>query len=413
MKVLWFSNCVLSDMKCSGSGSWLYGMISIISDEVELYNITSSNVSEITQRSTNEIIEYIIPDYPLHEGIPSNENISKILHIIAEIEPDIIHIWGMEKYWARLYQREFIKGYPVLLEIQGVLSSLCNVFYGGLFPKEIVGMYGFRELVRPWDRLNNQFKRNIERSEDESLILKSFSYISTQSKWTRSQISFFTSANCKIYETLRPIRKEFYEANKWNKKREVSPIIYASVSYNAPFKGLHILLKALVLIKSKYPSAKLMIAGFNPNKPFYKENGYNRYIKYLIKKLSLAENVVFPGSLNAIDIIERLLKSDVFVNPSFVESYSASAAEALYLGVPSVLSYAGALPNFSEESSVAAYYSPMDFVDCASKIVEVFEDERRKKQMSIDAINQMEKRCSTNLVLNTQMGIYNDILNKH
>lgn len=410
MRVLWFSNCVLSDTICSGSGSWLYGMKSIISGKVDLYNITSTNVPEITKLSSKDIVEYIIPEYPLQDGIPSSDDISKILGVIAEIQPDIIHIWGMERYWARLYQRGFITGYPVLLEIQGVLSSLCNVFYGGLSPKEIISTYGFREIVRPWDRLNKQYDRNKERAEDESLILKSFNYISTQSTWTRNQIGFYTSSDCKIYETLRPIRQEFYEAEKWNKKKQEAPRIYASVSYNAPFKGLHVLLKALSLIVKKYPTAKLTIAGFNPNKPFYKENGYNRYVKKLISELELSNNVEFPGSLNAKEIIAHLQNTDVFVNPSFVESYSAAAAEALYLGVPSVLSYAGALPNFSELDNIALYYSPMDFVDCAVKIIGMFEEKDRAIIFSQNSIRRMNEMCSREMVSEKQIRIYRDVL---
>ena len=413
MRVLWFSNSVLSNTECTGSGSWLYGMMSIIAGKVDLYNITSSKVPEITKHSSKDITEYVIPDYPLQDGIPSNDNISKILGVIAEIQPDIIHIWGMERYWARLYQRGFITGYPVLLEIQGVLSSLCNTFYGGLFPKEIISTYGFREIVRPWDRLNRQYARNRERAEDESIILKAFPCISTQSTWTREQISFYASPNCKIHETLRPIRQEFYNAEKWNKKRLEAPRIYASVSYNAPFKGLHVLIKAFVLIVEKYPTAKLTIAGFNPNKPFYKDNGYNRYVKRLIKELKLSHNVEFPGRLSAKEIISHLLNTDVFVNPSFVESYSAAAAEALYLGVPSVLSYAGAMPNFSEEKEVALYYSPMDFVDCAAKIVSLFENEEKSFLMSKSSVEQMVHKCSDERVCTRQLNIYQAVLNSY
>ena len=412
MRVLWFSNCVLSDTVCSGSGSWLFGMKEIISSDVELYNISCSNVSKLFKRTADGLTEFIIPTYKLYEGIPSAKDISVIQDIVKEISPDIIHIWGMENYWSRLYQRGFISGCPVLLEIQGVLSSLCNVFYGGLFPKDIVTMYGLREVVRPWDRLDRQYKRNVERAKDEGQILKSFSYISTQSQWTRNQIKLQTLPNCRIFETLRPIREDFYNARKWNKGLNKAPVIYTSVSYNAPFKGLHILIRALALVVKKYPDAKLIIAGFDPGKPFYKDNGYNRYIKKMIRELDLINNVQFPGRLNAASIIDSLLNSDIFVNPSFVESYSAAAAEALYLGVPSVLSYAGAMPYFSDDTEVALYYSPMDFVDCASHIIELYEDEIKCNQLSQNAISKMENKCSREQVLATQMGIYNSIVYK-
>lgn len=411
MKVLWFSNCVLADTSCSGSGSWLFGMKSIISGHVELYNITSSNVTDITKNKAADITEYVLPDYQLYDGIPSKDNISIILQLISEISPDIIHIWGIEKYWCRLYQRGYIKGHHVLLEIQGVLSSCGNSFYGGLFPKEIISTYGVRELLRPMARLDKQYKDFRNRASDEELIIKAFAHISTQSSWTRNQIKFLTSPNCRIYETLRPIRKEFYESRKWELSTHDSPVIYTSVSYSYPFKGLHVVIRAMGLVVRKYPNAKLIIAGFDGNKPFYKDNGYNRFLKSLINDLGLSNNMELPGKLKASDIINQLLESDIFVNPSFVESYSASAAEALFLGVPSLLSYAGAMPNFSENGDVALYYSPMDYVDCAAKILTMFENKQETQLLSDAAKKRMEQKSSREAVLNKQIEIYNEVLN--
>lgn len=411
MRVLWFSNCVLATTSCSGSGSWLFGMKSIISGHVELFNITSSNVTDITKNKAEGITEYVLPEYQLYDGIPSKDNISIIQQLISEISPDIIHIWGIEKYWARLFQRGYLKGYPVLLEVQGVLSACGNCFYGGLTPKEIFSTFGIRELIRPWARLDNKYKLMRDRACDETMLIKSFSHLSTQSAWTRHQLSFSKSSECRVYETLRPLRKEFYKATKWEKKDKKAPIVYASASYNSPFKGLHVLIKAMQYVVKMYPQARLKIAGASGNKPFYKEDGYIRYIKGLTKELGIKDNVEFMGRLDTNGIITNLQNCDVFVNPSFVESYSAAAAEAMYLGVPSLLSYAGAMPNFSEVKEVALYYSPMDFVDCAAKIIDLFEDEVVRNTIIHNAVAQMPLKCSPEKVRETQLLIYKEVLN--
>ena len=411
MKVLWFSNCVLSETVSNGSGTWLFGMKSIISPEVELYNITTSNVKEIVKRESEDIKEYILPDYKLYKGVPSDENVAEIQKIVKEVSPDIIHIWGIEKYWARLFQRGYLKGYPVLLEIQGVLSACGNCFYGGLTPKEIFSTFGIRELLRPWARLDNKYKLMRDRAFDETMLIKSFSHLSTQSAWTRRQLFFSKSSDCRVYETLRPLRKEFYKASKWEKKDNLAPIVYTSASYNSPFKGLHVLIKAMQYVVMKYPEARLKIAGASGNKPFYKEDGYIRYIKRLIKELGIEDNVEFMGRLDTNGIISNLHNCDIFVNSSFVESYSAAAAEALYLGVPSVLSYAGAMPNFSEVKGVALYYSPMDFVDCAAKIINLFEDEVVRNTIIHNAVAQMPLKCSPEKVRDIQLLIYKEVLN--
>ena len=411
MKVLWFSNCVLTVTTSTGSGSWLFGMKSILSKEVELYNITCSNVQAATKHCVEGLTEYIIPNYKLRNGLPSDKSIAEIQRIVNDVSPVIIHIWGIEKYWARLFQRGYITGYPVILEIQGVLSACSNCYYGGLTPKEILKTYGVRELLRPWARLDMKHKRMNERASDEAELIKSFKYLSTQSSWTRYQLTFSKSAESQVFETLRPLRKEFYNAEKWAKKNNTAPIIYTSASYNSPFKGLHVLIKAMSQVVKKYPSAKLKIAGIGGNKPFYKEDGYVRFIKRLINEVGLRDNILFIGRLDTDRVIANLLECDVFVNPSFVESYSAAAAEALYLGVPCVLSYGGAMPNFSEGKKAALYYSPLDFVDCAAKITDLFENGERASAICKNAVAQMESKCSQENVKKTQLYIYNKVLN--
>lgn len=324
------------------------------------------------------------------------------------MSPDVIHIWGLESYWAQLFAFGHLDG-KVLLEIQGVLSACVNVFWGGLTPHEVCKTHRFKELIKPSIKLECQYADYSDRGRQEIDLLKKFKHISTQSKWTGLQIRPYLNENAIIYSTLRPIRSEFYQAPKWKMQCHKEPILFTSLGYNVPFKGMHVLLRALKLIVNKYPEAKLVIAGFNPNVPFYMDNGYDRLLKDYITDNDLSHNVLFPGRLGAHQIIDYLLESDVYVNPSFVESYSAATAEALFLGVPSVLSYAGALPYFSSTDQSAVFYSPLDFVDCASKIIELFESANKKQQISKNAINTLKEMCTVEKVLNRQLAIYNNI----
>ena len=412
MRVLWFSNCRLAGIESSGSGSWLYGMMNVICNQVELYNITESNIKNVQNIKTSYITEYVLPKYTLVNGVPSTDNIRVIQEIVNTIQPDIIHVWGIENYWAELYRKGYIKD-PVLLEIQGLLSSCASVFYGGLTPSEIKLTHGFKELIRPFVKLENQYKVYYKKGEMEGKLIGSFKYVSTQSDWTRGQLfSIIDTTSCRIFDTLRPIRNEFYLSKKWSSSHSRNLKIFTSMSYSVPFKGMHILLKAFALIVKKYPNAVLEIAGFNPYVPYYRCDGYIRYLKRIMKKLKIEKNVFFPGKLNAVQLIEHLLESQLFVNPSFVESYSAATAEALYLGVPSVLSYAGAMPNFGDDGKIALFYSPLDYVDCANKIIRLIGSTNFCEDISINAIQTMTSKCNPQMVADRQIAIYNDILGK-
>lgn len=410
MKILWFSNCAIAGEQCVGSGSWLYGMRDIISPYVELYNITDAKVNDVELRESAKVKEYLIPSTSLSEdGLPPQKTIEAIKTIVESISPDVIHIWGLEKYWAKLFAYGHIRR-NVLLEIQGVLSACTNVFWGGMSPYEVKKTHKFKELLKPSVRLESQYADYNSKGMQEIDLLKKFKYISTQSEWTRLQIKPYINKDAIIYNTLRPIREEFYQAQKWKTLYHNNPIIYTSLGYNVPFKGMHILLKSFKLVVERYPEAKLVIAGFSANVPFYKVKGYDHLLLDYIKRNNLSLNVEFPGRLNATQIIKYLHSCDIYINPTFVESYSAATAEALFLGVPSILSYAGALPYFKNNDDVAIYYSPQDFVDCASKVIQLFEDKQLQAKISKNAISSLEDKCSIKSVTETQLSIYNNFL---
>ncbi len=411
MKVLWFTNVSLSKSESKGSGSWLFAMKDLIKEDVDLYCISEGDVQSVMTNNGDGVQEFIIPAFNGKSKLPPDTTIRSILSIIEDINPDIIHIWGIEKYWIRLFEDGFCQR-KYILEIQGLLSSCAAVFWGGLTNRELRKCKSVKEMIFPDSSLKRQYRYYIEKGRNEAGIFARSRYLSVQSVWTRNQLSYISETDSKVFDTLRPIRKEFYLSKKWSVDGCKRFVVFTSFSYSVPFKGLHILLKALSCIVEKYPNVELRIAGKDIySTPFYLRNGYENYLLSLIQDLNIRENVVFLKSLNASSLAAELLSCNVFVNPSFVESYSAAAAEALYLGVPSVLSYAGALPDFSKDDSVALYYSPLDYVDCACKISKFFESSRLSHDYSIKAIKNLSQKCDYISVKERQLSIYESIIN--
>ena len=152
-----------------------------------------------------------------------------------------------------------------------------------------------------------------------------------------------------------------------------------------------------------------MLAGVDIKLQFYRINGYTKFLFSLINEYGIKDRVLFPGKLSAKQLTEWLLKSDIYVNPSLVESYSAASAEALYLGVPTIMSYAGAMPEFSRNKKVALYYPQMDFVSLASRIDSLISDKELSLELSSNAISEMSTKCGSELVKKTQLEIYRSL----
>lgn len=410
MKVVWFSNCVLSNKESIGSGSWLYAMRDLICKDVDLINITDHSVGKINVREDYGIKEYLIPRWKLDNGVPSLGNIRLIDDIIKKENPDLIHIWGVEKYWALLFSRGYLKYERVLLEIQGVLSACTDVFYGGLNPKECHNLRSIESVLYPPSRMSRKFRAFQKNSLYEEELVHFFKNIAVQSIWTKEQLSSICGESTQYFYSLRPIRKEFYNANKWGKKENKEFVIFCTISYFTPFKGFHFLLKALKILTNQYPDIKLRIAGSDLTKrPFYRISDYERYVLKEISSLQLESHIHFCGSLNAAQIIKEILNANVVVNPSLVESYSAAAAEALYLGAPTVLAYAGAMVNFSDDCPVALYYNPLEYRSLAAKISRLYEDDNLCNVLSANAKRILYSKCSPDNVKERQLSIYNNV----
>ena len=99
-------------------------------------------------------------------------------------------------------------------------------------------------------------------------------------------------------------------------------------------KGHSILLRALFEVKKTHPDIRYVIAGEGQDKPL---------LERMIGELSLEENVFLVGLLQ--NIAPLLKVSDIAVLPSLVEPLGMFQIEAQYLGVPTIASDAGGIPE--------------------------------------------------------------------
>lgn len=414
MKVLWFCNVVLMSGATKATGTWLHSMAAaLIERGVELYNITQNSlVGTIEHRNTEKVKQWVLPTYPLHNGLPSIKHIEEIRDIVASISPDMIHIWGIEGYWGLLSARGYIKG-NVLLEIQGIKETCARVFYGGLPFSEKIKTIGVRELLRPTLSLMSQRKDFAQWSRYEREMLGSHQHISTHSDWVRAWISQFTQPGCQIHHTQRIVRKEFLETEIWHKpdNRKDAPVIFTMSSGPDAYKGIHDAIWAVGVLKKDFSNVQLRIAGnFGIDKPFYRKPGYTKYLQSLIRKKDVEENVVFLGSLNATQIIEQIHQSNAMLQTSYVESYSLAVSEAMMAGVPLVVSYAGAMPELAQDKAAALFYTPSDFFTCAYRLKQIFESDELAITLSRTARSIAESRNVASVLGELQKKIYNEVI---
>jgi glycosyltransferase involved in cell wall biosynthesis len=411
-KILWLCNSSFSENLIKGTGSWLQPMAENIQalDNFQLFNITIGSVDKIEKNNYRNIVQWILPNYKSSKFNQTAfiKTCKEVRSIIEQVQPDLVHIWGTESIWASIYRQGYIN-YKTMIDIQGLLSVNTDYYYGGLTNREIIQSIHLKEILMPWRTLFNKKRVFRKRGEEEISCLKKIENISFQSVWVKNQVSII-NPNAQYFATRIMLRPAFYTSPQWKYKVITnSPVIFSSTSAAVTYKGLHVLIKAIILLKSKYPYIQLRLAGTIDvgNRLL---DGYSIFLRSLITKNGLDKNVVYTGPLNENQIINELLNCNVCVVPSFIETYCLAFAEAMMVGVPVVVSFAGAMPELAEHNKEAMFYNPLDHVTCAAYIDQLIQNKQHAELLSKNARIRRLKENDKDLVVSTQVSIYNSII---
>ncbi len=136
-------------------------------------------------------------------------------------------------------------------------------------------------------------------------------------------------------------------------------------------KNFDVVIKAFSLVHSKFPDLRLLIIG---------EGKERKNLENLVKSLGINGKVIFTGYRTD---VPRILKScHVFLMPSDYEGFGIAHLEAMYAGLPAVIS-----PNVPsrEIASECCFISPIKPEAIAEKIEKLLVDEKTYSQFSIAA----------------------------
>jgi glycosyltransferase involved in cell wall biosynthesis len=98
-----------------------------------------------------------------------------------------------------------------------------------------------------------------------------------------------------------------------------------------PQKGLELLMRAFAKVKDSYPDWVLVCAGGG-------DSEYLQKLHDLAHQLAIYQKIIWTGYLSGTEKWSALLTANLFVLPSYSESFGIAAAEALVSGCPSILS---------------------------------------------------------------------------
>lgn len=401
MNILWISNVLFpeADNLLNGNksglkttGGWMIGAAEALINQpnVHLYVASiSRRVRKLTCLQGEKIIYYILPGG--YKGTKKiNHGLEKYWRIINNIiKPDVVHLHGTE-FTHGLAYIEACGADNVCVSIQGLVSAYAPYYYYGLSRVEILRASTLRSFLR--GGIMNGYRDFLNRSKSEIEIIKRVNHIIGRTQWDKDR-TWAINPKAQYHYGGETLRKEFYDNKKWDYSScRPHSIFLSQAAY--PIKGLHMVLKAIPLVLRHFPDTTIRIAGSDItnsskwSKRLFLSN-YGIIIDKIIRENNLKGCASFTGPLDAEEMCQEYLKSNIFICPSSIENSPNSVGEAQVLGVPVIASYVGGVPDMMKGNENNLYrFEEIEML--AHRIVDMFslEDRIETEEMRIRALSR-------------------------
>lgn len=418
MRVLWIVNTIFPEpsialgLSTPISGGWMYGLANQLNatGEINLAIVSTYSGTELKLLSIQGIDYYLLP---CKNKIKYDTKLEQYWEqVCAQFLPDLVHIHGTEYAHGLACMRK-LPNLEYVVSVQGLVSVYSKYFYAGISFIDIIKNITLRNLIKNDSvfNLKNQFEK---RGQLEREYLKTTNHIIGRTNWDYAHAKSLNRI-VNYHFCNESLRLCFYSGRKWSIEKRVPQTIFLSQA-TSPIKGLHQVLKAVILLKPYFPNLSVRVAGSSIVKQetladLIKLSGYGKYILSIIKKGNLENNIVFLGNLSEEQMAEEYSKANVFICPSSIENSPNSVGEAQIVGVPLVASYVGGMSNMVEDGCTGLLYRFEEVEMLAENIRKIFTDDELAKTLSENGIQVAEKRHHLNVNLKQTIHIYKSIIN--
>lgn len=394
MKVIWLCPYPLGELKgklnlrkplVSGTGTWLVNLAEEIclNKDIELHIITHSSAVVNTQLVYQNNIHFHVIRYafPLtNKGFPNyfrydilslySGFINEASNIIYKLNPDIIHAHGTENAYALTAIKFKI---PSIVSIQGIMKDYCKI--------------------------SNSFNDYLQ-SKLEELSIKKLKNFGCRTDYDKNFINKINKG-CSVYYLPEAINKNFFKMN-WSNPNNQSLIFVGNIQYR---KGIEDLLAAIKLIKRTINTIKLFIIGDGTKK-------YLEFLSKLVLQLKIENNVGFVGKKNSKDVVNLLSIGKIFVLPSYADNSPNSLAEAMAVGIPSIVTNIGGIPSMITDRFDGILVPPKEPEVLAAEIIKLLNDNELQMFLSKNSRATAYNRNYPSIVAKQTLSVYNEIIGK-
>lgn len=213
----------------------------------------------------------------------------------------------------------------------------------------------------------------------DGIIANSGWTLSTFVSWSRRNQNTAVIPSSVIYDPVfsQLKNRKFPSKNK--------PVVIASVSRIAPWKGQDVLIRAIPLISKAIPLEVWIIGG-----PLFGETTYEQTLKQLVVAFKLNDIVKFFGHQDSVESYWKQI--DLFVHsPRMPEPFGQVIVEAQSHGIPIVVPRSGGLLEWVSHEENGVLFQPEDSESLAQAIFRILSDRDMYEKLSFNGLESTKR----------------------
>lgn len=393
MKIVWtIANPVgamynaITGKKLYSSGGWIGDLLDELKKaklNSEISIISIGDIGDDQWHSLDGVMYYCFKGNSLSNVRSINDTIVKQFRtILNEIKPDIVHIFGTETLFTSHMVKAIENKYAYVIQIQGIISEINKYEFGNISKYDLYGKGILQRIVgEVWRKRNI----NTQASEEEKKVLKECSAIICDNQWAYDICKFY-NPKVKMYNI--PLATNIvFQRSEWRIEKCQKHRIF-TVGENNGFKGLHMLIKAAAPLIDRYPDLKIVVPGrFYDMKAFksIKTNPYQRYLFTIVDENKMMNHIEFLGAISPRSMADEMVKANLFVSASVIESNAQTLREAMNVGTPSISSNVGAVSEYINSGYNGMLYRYEELERLSTQIATIFENDDLACELSKNA----------------------------
>jgi len=184
-------------------------------------------------------------------------------------------------------------------------------------------------------------------------------------------------------------------------KVPVVPFQFVYVGRLTLHKNLPLALRAIKKLASKYPKIKLIIAG---------DGDYRKHLEKIVSALGIQQNVVFKGHVTEDEKYRLLASSQALVFPSLFEGFGLVILEAFMQKKPVLVPNVRPLSDIVEDQKTGWILGKNDEGQWAKTIENIIENPKISIKMGNQARKVLEEKYSIEVFYQNILNMYQTVL---